>query len=64
LNSNSAIANALAPYISLKRTPETINKVFALYQRITPQDIQKIAAQYFTANNRTIVTLTSKGGAK
>jgi len=64
MNSNSAIANAVAQYIGLRRTPETINKVFALYQRITPQDIQKVAAQYFTANNRTIVTLTSKGGAK
>jgi zinc protease len=63
LNSSSAIANALAPYIGLRRTPETINKVFALYERITPQDIQRMASQYFTAKNRTIVTLTQKEGA-
>jgi zinc protease len=63
LNSSPAVAGALAPYIGLRRTPETINKVFALYQRITPQDIQRTAAQYFTPGNRTIVTLTSKGGA-
>jgi len=61
LNSSSAIANALAGYIGLRRTPETINRLFALYQRITPQDIRMIANQYFTPNNRTIVTLTSKG---
>jgi predicted Zn-dependent peptidase len=48
----------------LKRTPETINKVFAIYQSITPQDIQATAKQYFTPANRTIVTLTSKGAAK
>jgi zinc protease len=64
LNSSPAIANALAAYIGLRRTPETVTKVFALYQRITPQEIQAMAKQYFTPANRTIVTLTSKGAAK
>lgn len=64
MNSSPAVASALAAYIGLRRTPETINKLFALYQKITPQDIQKTARQYFTANNRTIVTLAVKGGAK
>src|SRR5262249_201358 len=63
MNSSSAIANALAPYIGLRRTPDTINKVFALCQQITPQDIRGIASQYFAPNNRTIVTLTSNKGA-
>jgi zinc protease len=63
MNSSSAIANALAPYIGLRRTPETINKLFALYQQITPQDIKAIAGQYFAPNNRTIVTLTNNKGA-
>jgi zinc protease len=61
MNSSSAIASALAPYIGLRRTPETVNKLFGLYQRITPQDIKTIAGQYFVPNNRTIVTLTTKG---
>jgi zinc protease len=64
MNSSPAIANALAQYIGLRRTPETVNKLFALYQQITPQDIRTIARQYFTDNNRTIVTLTSNKGAK
>ena len=59
MNSSSAIANAAAQYIGLRRTPETINKVFALYRQISPEDIRAIARQYFTPNNRTIVTLTS-----
>jgi zinc protease len=61
MNSSSAIGSSVAPFIFLRRTPETINKLFALYQRITPQDIQRISHQYFTPNNRTIVTLTNKG---
>jgi zinc protease len=64
LNSSPAIANALAGYVGLRRTPETVTKVFALYQRITPQEIQAMAKQYFTPANRTIVTLTSKGAVK
>ena len=64
MNSSPAIAAALAPYILLKRTPDTLNRVFALYQQVTPQDIRTMAAKYFTENNRTIVTLASKAGTK
>ena len=64
MNSSPAIANALAPYIGLTRTPDTINKLFALYQQITPDDIRAVARQIFAPNNRTMVTLTSSKGAK
>jgi zinc protease len=63
MNSSSAIASAVAPYIGWRRTPETINKLFALYQQITPEDIRNSARNYFTANNRTIVTLAADKGA-
>ena len=64
MNSSPAIAAALAPYVLLRRTPDTINKVFALYQQVTPQDIRAMAAKYLTENNRTIVTLATKGGTQ
>ena len=64
MNSSPAIAAALAPYILLRRTPDTIDKLFALYQQITSQDIQMTAAKYFTESHRTIVTLDSKTGTK
>jgi len=69
LNSSEAIAAALAPYISLKRTPETIDKMFALYDAVTPEDVRAAASRYFVEKNRTIVTLASKtaeakGGTK
>lgn len=60
MNSSPAIANALAPYIALRRTPDTINKVFSLYQQVTPQDMRDVASRYFKESNRTIVTLTSR----
>jgi zinc protease len=66
LDSSEAIAASLAPYIALRGTPETINKLYALYDRITPEDIRAAAARYFVDRNRTIVTLTPKikGGAE
>ena len=60
MNSSEAIANSLAEYIGLRRTPLTIEKLFALYDTITPQDIREMAAKYFVDNRRTIVTLSTK----
>ncbi len=52
----------MAGYIGLRRTPLTIDKLFALYDTITPKDIRDLAAQYFVDNHRTIVTLSTKKG--
>jgi zinc protease len=60
LNSSSAIASALAPYIALRRTPETLNKLFDLYQQITPRDLRAAAEKYFTEANRTTAMLEYK----
>jgi zinc protease len=66
MNSSQSIARAISPYVALRRTPETINKLFDLYDKITPQDIRDAASRYFIERNRTIVTLTQndKGGQK
>ncbi|HXG95070.1 MAG TPA: pitrilysin family protein [Blastocatellia bacterium] len=60
LNNSEAIAANLAPYIALRRTPETINKVYDIYASVTPADIQEMAKKYFVENHRTIVTLAHK----
>lgn len=64
LDSSDAIANALAPYIALRRTPETINNLFNLYDSLTPEDIRAAAAKYFQERNRTIVTLATKANTR
>ncbi len=66
MNSTNSVAGTLARYISLKGSPDTIDELFALYDKITPEDIQKAAQKYFKENNQTIVTLASKknGGAE
>jgi zinc protease len=61
MNSNSAIASALAPYVAMERTPETLNRLFDTYQKITPEDIRDAARKYFREESRTVVTLATKG---
>ncbi|MGH9902804.1 MAG: M16 family metallopeptidase, partial [Pyrinomonadaceae bacterium] len=62
MDSSDAIASAIAPYISLRRTPETINKLFDLYATVTPQDVKAVATEYFKDENRTVLTLANKPG--
>ena len=59
MNSSEAIAGILAPYIALKRTPETLNKLFDVYTQISAEDVRSTAAKYFVERNRTIVTLAT-----
>lgn len=61
LDNSAAIAATLAAYVSLRRTPETINRVFELYRQITPEDVQAVARKYFVDSGRTIVTLSARG---
>ncbi|MCU1261238.1 MAG: peptidase [Bryobacterales bacterium] len=61
LNNSEAIAGTVAQYVALRRTPETINRLYDLYAKLTPQDVQRVAKKYLTDRNQTIVTLT---GAK
>ncbi len=60
LNNSEAIANSLAHYINLRRTPETINNIYNRYAEVTPADLRRVARKYLVENERTIVTLSSK----
>jgi zinc protease len=64
MDSSESIANALASYVGLRRSPDTIDKVYSLYDTLTPQDIRAAAAKYFVENHRTVVTLNTKEVAK
>jgi zinc protease len=63
MNNSEAIASTLAGYIALRRTPETLNRVYELYAKATPADLQRIAGKYFVEKGRIIVTLRG-GNAK
>ncbi|HET9532858.1 MAG TPA: insulinase family protein, partial [Blastocatellia bacterium] len=64
LDNSEAIAARLAPYIALRRTPETINRLYEVYASITPDDIREIARKYFVETHRTVVTLSHQEKGK
>lgn len=62
LATTDGIAGSLAYYINLTGDPNTVNKVFELYEKITPEDIQEMTRKYFMVTNSTVVTLTERKG--
>ena len=57
MDSTSSIASTLAHYLGLRRTPETINKRYELYRKVTGEDVMRVAQKYFVEKGRTIATL-------
>jgi len=66
LDNSQSVAAAVARYVALRRSPDTIDKLYTVYARLTPEDIRAAARKYLIESNRTIVTLTGQaaGGAK
>ena len=64
MDNSDTIAQILAYYVALKRTPETMNALYDQYAKLTPEDIRQAAAKYLVEKSRTIVTLTGAGGVK
>ena len=62
LNSPRSVAQTLAHYIGLTGDPETVNRVYELYDKVTAEDIQNVTKKYFTDENRTVVNLSYDGG--
>lgn len=66
LDNSQTVAATVARYVALKRTPDTIDRLFAIYAQLTPEDIRAAARKYLAESGRTIVTLTgpAAGGGK
>ena len=64
LDNSEVIAQSVAQYAGRRRTPESMNKDYENYDRLTPADIQRVARKFFGEKNRTVVTLKSSESAK
>jgi zinc protease len=58
LDNPGRIAASLCHYIELTGDPESVNRIYALYEKVSPEDIMAAAKKYFTDNNRTTLVLT------
>jgi zinc protease len=60
LDNADHVANEISQYIWLTNNPESVNKVYALYDTVTPDDIMMVAKKYFTDPNRTVLVMTQQ----
>jgi zinc protease len=66
MNNSESVAQIAASMVALRRTPETLNRLYDMYAQLTPEDVQQSASRYLVDSGRTIVTLTgpAAGGAQ
>lgn len=60
------IANTLSHFVALTGDPETINRVYDLYDKVTVEDVKNVAKMYFVKSGLTIATISpdEEGGVK
>jgi zinc protease len=60
------LANSLSHYIQLTGDPESLNRLYALYDKVSNDDIKMVANKYFVESGLTIATISEdeEGGLK
>ena len=66
IDNPSMIANSLCGYITLTGDPESLNRLYDLYEKVTNDDLKKAAAKYFVPSGLTVATISAdaQGGVK
>ena len=66
IDTPGAIAQSLSHYIQLTGDPESINRLYALYDKVSAEDIKMVANKYFNMEHLTIATISDdeKGALK
>ncbi len=60
LQTADAVADAVGTAVATTGRAESINELFDAYDRLTPADLQRVAAQYFQPGNETAITLETE----
>jgi zinc protease len=58
IDTPDAIAGSLSHYIHLTGDPESINRLYAQYDKVTVDDIKMVANKYFNPDRLTIATIS------
>jgi zinc protease len=54
----TAIAQSLTFFIWLTGNPESVNTLYAMYDKVTAEDVIRVAKRYFTNNGLTVATIS------
>lgn len=60
LSNASSVARTVSHYMQLTGDYNTMNKLYDLYDEVTPADIQRVARKYFIPETRSVVTLAQE----
>ncbi len=58
MDTPDAVAGSLSHYIQLTGDPESVNRLYALYDQVTVEDIKMVANKYFNREQLTIATIS------
>ncbi len=66
IDNPDAIAGSLSHYITLTGDPESVNRLYALYDKVSVDDLKMVIDKYFVPTGLTIATISpdSEGGVK
>jgi len=64
LDSPGAAAFTIGNYISLTGDPGSVNRIYDLYNKVTPEDIRRVARELFQESKRTEITLSYKASTE
>jgi zinc protease len=64
MDNTESVAQILSEFLQLVPDPESVNRVYSVYETITPDDIMAMSKKYFTENRRTIATLAHRTTAE
>jgi zinc protease len=59
LDNTDRIASTLARFVRYSRSYNTINRAYALYDALTPEDLRRAAAKYFVDENMVVATVSN-----
>jgi zinc protease len=66
IDNPDVIANSVSHYIYLTGDPESLNRLYAMYDKVTVEDIKMVAEKYYINSGLTIATISDdeKGGVE
>jgi zinc protease len=66
IDNPSTIANSLSTFVTLIGDPESLNRLYVLYEKVTLEDLKAAAAKYYVPSGLTVATISAdaQGGVK
>jgi zinc protease len=58
IDNPTQIAESIAHYIYLTGDPESLNRLYALYDKVTAEDLMTVAKKYFSPAGLTVATIS------